>query len=548
MQKDVKTDCLPAIEDYEILDIVGQGGIAQIYKARQKSLGRLVAIKILFPELTHDPEIVRRFDREAITIAALNHPNIVHVIDKGQAGGRYYFVMEYVDGTSFKEIIYNNKYAIRDKLEIIVMILKGLDYAHKNGVIHRDIKPANILIDRNGNTLLADFGIAQILNATDPEKTTVDIVMGTLAYMSPEQRESSAMVDLTTDIFAVGVMIYEILTGKRPMGKFRMPSELNSKIPKRFDDIVARCLDEYPSARYQSAVELKDDLLNVIAGSARSDTAVKREMGGVESFIGKCRYLDTIRSSKFSATVLVENIESHELYVIKKHEQSSAGLKEARILANLEHNNIINIFGAGGDARRMTVMMEYAPGGSLVDRMVKTYPYKKVMDIITPTAEALDFAHKNNIIHGNLRPANILFTREDKIKLTDFGLPPHYNMTEKNWYVPPEREVSKQADIFALGVIMHQLLFGKNPEYDRDRKLFLGDLERVNPDAINSILAKMLAIRTAERYRSIGEFMQEWEDFRSSLSPKHTPRPPSHDKTELLKSESLWQRILKKIK
>jgi serine/threonine protein kinase len=548
MQKDVKSELLPAIEDYEILDIIGQGGAAQIYKARQKSLGRLVAIKILFPEFMHDPEIVRRFDREAITIAALNHPNIVHVIDKGNAGGRYYFVMEYVDGTSFKEIIYDNKYPIRDKLEIIVTILKGLDYAHKNGVIHRDIKPANILIDRNGNALLADFGIAQILNATDPENTKLDVVMGTMAYMSPEQRESSALVDLTTDIFAVGVMIYEILTGKRPMGKFRMPSELNSKIPKRFDDIVARCLDENASARYQSAVELKDDLLNAIAGRARGGTDFKREMGGVESFIGKCRYLDTIRSSKFSATVLVENIESRELYVIKKHEQSSTGLKEARILANLKHNNIINIFGAGGDARRMTVMMEYAPGGSLVDRMVKTYPYEKVIDIIIPTAEALDFAHKNNIIHGNLRPANILFTREDKVKVTDFGLPPHYSMTEKNWYVPPEREVSKQADIFALGIIMHQLLFGKNPEYDREGKLFLGNLERINPEAINSILAKMLALRTAERYRSIGEIMQEWEDFRASLSPKHTPRKPAHDKTEVLKSESLWQRIRKKIK
>jgi serine/threonine-protein kinase len=548
MQTDAKTERLPAIEDYEILDIIGQGGIAQIYKAHQKSLGRLVAIKILFPEFTHDPEIVRRFDREAITIAALNHPNIVHVIDKGQAAGRFYFVMEYVDGTSFKEIIYDDKRPIRDKLEIIVMILKGLDYAHKNGVIHRDIKPANILIDRNGNALLADFGIAQLLNATDHEKTKMDVVMGTLAYMSPEQRESSARVDLTTDIYAVGVMIYEILTGKRPMGKFRMPSEIISKIPKRFDDIVARCLDENPSARYQSAVELKDDLLNAISGRARGGTIIKREMGGVESFIGKCRYLDTIRSSKFSVTVLVENIESRELYVIKKHEQSSAGLKEARILANLKHDNVIHIFGAGGDARRMTVMMEYAPGGSLVDRMVKTYPYEKAMDIIIPTAGALDFAHKNNIIHGNLRPSNILFDREDKIKVTDFGLPPHYDMTEKDWYVPPEREVSKQGDIFALGVIMYQLLFGKNPEYERGGKLLLGDLVRFNPDAINSMLTKMLAVRTADRYRFIGQLMQEWEDFRSSLIPKHTPRPPVHDKTEFVKPESLWKKIIKKIK
>ncbi|MEN6320655.1 MAG: protein kinase, partial [Syntrophaceae bacterium] len=317
---------------------------------------------------------------------------------------------------------------------------------------------------------------------------------------------------------------------------------------KRFDDIVACCLDENPSARYQSAVELKDDLLNAISGRARGGTVIKREMGGVESFIGKCRYLDTIRSSKFSVTVLVENIESRELYVIKKHEQSSAGLKEARILANLKHDNIINIFGAGGDIRRMTVMMEYAPGGSLVDRMVKTYPYEKAMNIIIPTAEALDFAHKNNIIHGNLRPSNILFSREDKIKVTDFGLPPHYDMTEKDWYIPPEREVSKQGDIFALGVIMHQLLFGKNPEYERGGKLFLGDLVRFNPDAINSMLTKMLATRTAERYRFIGQIMQEWEDFRSSLIPKHTPRPPTHDKTEFVKPESLWKKIIKKIK
>ncbi len=336
MQYDIKTEAPPEIEDYEILEKIGQGGIAEIYKARQKSLGRPVAIKVLFPDLTGDHDIVRRFDREATTIAALNHPNIVHVIDKGISRGRYYFVMEYVDGTSFREIILDEKYAVRDKLEYIVMVLKGLDYAHKNGVIHRDIKPANILIDKDGNALLADFGIAQILAKGEHEMTRSDIVMGTLAYMSPEQRESTAKVDLTTDIFAVGIMIYEILTGKRPVGRFRLPSEVNPKISKRFDDIINRCLAEDPRERYQAAVELKDDLLNVISGRARSGAIFKGELTGVDSLIGKCQYLDTIRDSKFSSTVLVENRETRELYVIKKHEKSSAGLKEARVTGQFE--------------------------------------------------------------------------------------------------------------------------------------------------------------------------------------------------------------------
>lgn len=508
-----KTQVLPAISDYELIDVIGQGGIAEIYKARQKSLDRTVAIKMIFPEWMKDPEIVHRFHREAITIAGLNHPNIVHVIDKGEVGGRYYFVMEYVDGTSFKEILYDGKIPIREKLEIMIGTLKGLDYAHKNGVIHRDIKPANILIDKNRNALLADFGIAQILHKSDYEHTRPDIVMGTLAYMSPEQRESSSRIDHTSDIYAVGVMIYEILTGKRPAGRFQLPSELNPKLPKRFDALVSRCLDENPSGRYQSAGALKDDLLNILMGSGPGSATFKKEMAGVEALIGKCRYLDTIRSTKYSSTVLVENMETHEPYVIKKTDNSAAGLREARLLANLKHAHIVHIFGAGGDARKMIVMMEYAAGGSLADRMVRPYPYDKAMPVIVPIAKALDFAHKNNIIHGNLRPTNVLFMQDDTIKVTDFGLPPHYDMDEKNWYVPPERSISRQADVYAMGVILCQLLTGGYPVYDREKHLNLGELTRTNPEPINQMLLKLLAVRLPERYRAIGDFLQDWQAY-----------------------------------
>jgi len=244
------------IGDYILTGKIGQGGIAEIYRARQASLNRDVAIKILFSKLSSDPELVRRFQRESMVIARLNHPNIVHVIDKGKAGNRYYFVMEYVDGTSLREVIESTRIPLKTKLEMVAQVCKALDYAHKNGVIHRDIKPANILIDRQGNPRVADFGIAQIVGTPDSEMTSSDVIMGTLSYMSPEQKVSSTNVDHTTDIYAMGVIIYEILVSKKPLGRFKLPSEVNKQIDPVFDEIVQRCLAQDAKDRFQSAVEL----------------------------------------------------------------------------------------------------------------------------------------------------------------------------------------------------------------------------------------------------------------------------------------------------
>jgi serine/threonine-protein kinase len=171
------------IGDYIVTGKIGQGGIAEIYRAKQPSLNRDVAIKMLSKALSDNPDIVRRFDRESLVTAHLNHPNIVHVIDKGIAGGRYYFVMEYVDGTSLRQVIDSDKIPLKTKLEAVVQVCKGLDYAHKNGVVHRDIKPANILIDRQGHAMITDFGIAQIVSGEKKEIDTTgsDMVMGTVA-------------------------------------------------------------------------------------------------------------------------------------------------------------------------------------------------------------------------------------------------------------------------------------------------------------------------------------------------------------------------------
>ncbi len=503
------------IGEYIVTGKIGQGGIAEIYRAIQPSLNREVAIKILSKSLTDNEDIVRRFERESMVIAKLNHPNIVHVIDRGTTGGRYYFVMEYINGTSLRQVIDSDKISLRIKLESIIEICKGLDYAHKNDIIHRDIKPANILVDKQGNVLITDFGIAQIVGNTDGEQTSTSIVMGTVAYMSPEQKVSSRNVDQTTDIYAVGVMIYEILCGKKPMGHFKAPSEINSDISEKFDQIVHKCMAQDRKDRYQTAVALKDALLNAMEGGKTSGSDENFADVGSDSFMGKCKHLDTIKETRYNSTILVENQSNNKLYIIKRHSRGEAGRKEAKLLTSLRHKNIINIYGSGGDNKNTIVISQYAQGGSLADRLAKKYDWQEAFDIGLQIAEGLDFAHKKNITHGNLRPSNILFDSEETVKLADFGMPAHYmdNGTRKNWFGPPERKVSKLGDIYSLGVIIHHLLMGQKPSYTNGSQLYLKGLRLQLPEKIERILSKLLAIRVSHRYQSCDEFMAEYEDF-----------------------------------
>ncbi len=530
-QQTIEKSSGPKIGDYQIISKIGQGGIAEVYKALQMSLEREVAIKVLSSEYTYDSDIVKRFERESILIARLNHPNIVNVIDKGTQGKRYYFVMEYVDGSNFRAIIDNPNIDLKVKIEIIVQVCKALDFAHKNGIIHRDIKPGNILIDRQGNAKVADFGIARLRDTVEADVTASDIVMGTLAYMSPEQKYSSTNVDHSTDIYSVGVILYEILCDKKPAGAFKSPSEINPHLPLALDGIIHKCLAESPSDRYTTAGELKDALLNAFSGEIYNSAPADSTIARVELFMGKCRFLDTIKEDRFGATFLVENNDTQQLYIIKKNKQGDAGLKEAKILSSLKHKNIINIVGAGGDNKKTVIVTEYAPGGSLADRLVRTYSWEEAMEIIIPIAEGLTFAHKNNVVHGNLRPSNILFDRDETARLTDFGLPPHYSK-QKDWYAPPERKRSKHGDTFSLGVILFTLLTNKIPQHDRSGNPYLNELELKVPKPVRDMLSKMLKIRVTRRYQSLEEMLNDYAEYLKSLdeAPVRIASPPAEVK------------------
>ncbi|WP_461395447.1 serine/threonine-protein kinase, partial [Deferrisoma sp.] len=203
------------VGNYRIAGRIGQGGMATVYKGIQASLDRPVAIKVISKNLAEDPELRERFLRESHIIARLAHPNIIHVIDRGiTRDGRPFFVMEYVEGTDLARWIREGGLDANRRLDLMTQVCKALAYAHKNGVVHRDIKPGNILVDLDGNARVLDFGIAQFADeALEGDATGAGVVMGTLAYMSPEQRVDSRAVTPASDIYSLGVVLYELFAG-----------------------------------------------------------------------------------------------------------------------------------------------------------------------------------------------------------------------------------------------------------------------------------------------------------------------------------------------
>jgi serine/threonine protein kinase len=244
----------------EVLEFLGQGGMGAVYKARQTGLDRLVALKILPPDSSRDPAFAERFTREARALAKLNHPNIVMVHDFGQAGDFYFFVMEFVDGVNLRQTLRSEKLRPKQALTIIPHICDALQYAHEEGVVHRDIKPENILLDKRGRVKIADFGLAKIVgHVTDYRLTGSHQIMGTPLYMAPEQVEKPQAVDHRADIYSLGVVFYEMLTGQLPMGHFPPPSQ-KASVDARLDQVVLRAMEHEPDRRYQQANEVKTDV------------------------------------------------------------------------------------------------------------------------------------------------------------------------------------------------------------------------------------------------------------------------------------------------
>ena len=328
-------DLAPRFPQLEIVQLLGQGGMGAVYKVRQKELDRWAALKILPDDVASDPSFAERFQREARTLAQLSHPHIVTVYEFGQRDGVFFLLMEFVDGVTLRQAIRAGLVATSASIQsgtsgdsvvqltavsqaaatpepprhisplaalgIVGQICDALQFAHEEGVVHRDIKPENILIDKRGRVKIADFGLAKLLGraANFPTLTDTHQVMGTPAYMAPEQMEGSRSIDHRADIFSLGVVFYELLTGELPLGRFAPPSQKYS-LDVRLDEIVLRTLEKEPARRYQQASAVKQDVetlrnsANVAASSKTAHPVQSWLTGNMGLSIGKLTSLAVV--------------------------------------------------------------------------------------------------------------------------------------------------------------------------------------------------------------------------------------------------------------
>ncbi len=347
----------------EILELIGKGGMGAVYKARQKQLDRIVALKILPPGIGDEPTFAERFAREAKALAKLNHPNIVTLYEFGDAGGQFYFLMEFVDGVNLRQLLHAGRIAAREALAIVPQICDALQFAHDQGIVHRDIKPENILMDRRGRVKVADFGLAKIVGndgrvdlpvsqggeAAQPHRPTSDLtdagkVMGTPQYMSPEQIQAPGEVDHRADIYALGVVFYQMLTGELPGKKIEAPSK-KVQIDVRLDEIVLRALEKKPELRYQQVSQVKTIVETIVAtpdaSRSRGDEAQteKAEGGKRKAEMGPHFWRSVIKVTAWVAIIVIPATVG--LLTIKSHYTPSAiVLSQSEFLGKFQSNEI----------------------------------------------------------------------------------------------------------------------------------------------------------------------------------------------------------------
>jgi beta-lactam-binding protein with PASTA domain/predicted Ser/Thr protein kinase len=284
-------------ERYEIGGVLGRGGMAEVHRGRDLRLGREVAVKVLRSDLARDPSFQVRFRREAQAAASLNHPAIVAVYDTGEdrttTGATPYIVMEYVEGETLRDVIRREGHLSSERaMSLAADICGALDFSHRNGIVHRDVKPGNVMITPQGTVKVMDFGIARAVSDSAATMTSTAAVIGTAQYLSPEQARGES-VDARSDVYSMGCLLYELVTGAPPFSGDspvavayqhvredpRLPSSINPEVPAELDAILLKSMSKNPANRYQSAAEMRNDLLRALAGQRVEATPV---MGDAE--------------------------------------------------------------------------------------------------------------------------------------------------------------------------------------------------------------------------------------------------------------------------
>lgn len=486
------------IGHYRITKIIAEGGMAIVYQAFQQSLKRPVAIKVLKQSFSGDPRVVSYFNRESLIIARLIHPNIIHIIDRGLTDqGMPYFVMDYIEGTDIAKLIPKGKLTFNRKLDIVVQTCKALAYAHKNGIIHRDIKPANILIDQEGNALVTDFGIAQFyIKGEELKEEKPKEVLGTPSYMSPEQKVNSADITFASDIYSLGVVMYELFTEQRFKEPMKRPSAIKSDIPEPLERLMLSCVMADADKRPASVETIKNQLFSMFHGAHVQDAKRQKAFSGVPKMDDIATVMDVIRECPETTVYLLQHKQRDALMVAKTFSSMNEGIKASRLLLSLKHDNIVTVQGVSGSGDNSIVITEYLSGGSLADRMVMPQTQQEALIILRQVCLGLKFAHANRITHGNITPSNILFTGTGRVKLSDFKPAPNRNLKE-----------GVALDILTVGALFYRMIIGYNPELKGDSFVPHKQFKTLS-DSMKRFVYRLLTQKPAIRFQSIAQIIE----------------------------------------
>lgn len=542
---------------YRIVEKIGEGGMGEVYKAEDLKLGRQVAVKLL-PSGSHgDQNAKSRFIQEARAASALNHPNIVTIHSIEQASGYDFIVMEYVEGKTLKSLIENGAIEVSKLLDIGAEVADALFVAHSSGFIHRDIKPSNILVTARGQAKILDFGLAKAVGIADrpvsgeftvSQLTKAGMILGTVSYMSPEQTRGESL-DFRTDIFSLGAVLYEAATGKAPFNGPSIlsilheiatveppsPSTISQNVPQGLDLIIQRALAKNKEQRYSSAAEFAEALRSLRFANRYQ---ILREIGrGGMGVVYLAR--DPLLQRDVALKVITPDFLGSEAVERFK--------REARVVANMDHPAIVGVHDIGEHGGSLFFVMPYVAGTNLRSFIKEgVLSLGDVLDIGVQVAEALEYSHSKDVVHRDVKPENILVTRDDssgediRVRVTDFGLAiatAQSHLTKTGTlvgtisYLSPEqlsaRELDYRTDIYSLGIVLYECLVGKTP--------FVGEIQSVLyriaheipqspramgadiPEELEEIIMRCLEKDPARRFQRSKEVADALKRHRSKL-------------------------------
>ena len=523
---------LPTVRGYEVLAELGRGGMGVVYRARQASSQRLVALKLIRDGALAGPQDRARFWIEAEAAARMQHPHIVQIYEVAEHGGLPYFAMELVEGGSLEKLLPQGSLESRLAAGLVHKLAQAIEHAHAQNIVHRDLKPANILVAADqwpgtssqepvdsgswplapGSWLLApgclkitDFGLAKRLDGESTAWTQPGVILGTASYMAPEQAAGRVgAIGPATDIFALGAILYELLTGRPPFqaetwnqtllqvlhDEPQPPTRLNSAVPRDLEAICLQCLEKEPQRRYSSAGDLAADLNRFltsqpVAAVPLSDgerlarralqdgyTLVERIGTGPRSTVWRALYgspQQTVALKVYDAGICTED---------QWRDRLNRG---ADLWSALAHPQLAGVQRAGWWDGAAYVSMDYVPQGSLADRLAgqdRPGPLKQALQLVAQLAEIVGYLHRQGVVHGNLKSSNVLLAADGIARLSDLRLtgglfqgsapagdddPAAVACLAPELLENPHAELRPYTDIYGLGIVLYELLTGRLP-------------------------------------------------------------------------------------